>query len=125
MQLVSKKNTAENPAANKNKITLDVEGMKCAGCVKAVEKQLTQFPGVDNACVNLATGVAVVDSEELTLDIDAQVKELTTAGFPSNPRRAPGETDSAQALKEAREKKQQVMQSARKQLVIALLQLGF
>ena len=125
MQLVSKKNTAENPAANKNKITLDVEGMKCAGCVKAVEKQLTQFPGVDNACVNLATGVAVVDSEELTLDINALVKELTTAGFPSKPRKAPGETDSAQALKEAKEKKQREMQSARKQLVIALLLLVF
>lgn len=125
MQLAPKKNTAENPAANNNKITLDVEGMKCAGCVKAVEKQLTRFPGVDNACVNLATGVAVVDSEELTLDVDALVKELTTAGFPSKPRKAPGETNSAQALKEAKEKKQREMQSARKQLIVALLLLIF
>ncbi|MEM6399948.1 MAG: heavy metal translocating P-type ATPase [Cyanobacteria bacterium P01_D01_bin.116] len=125
MQLVPKKNTVENPAANKNKITFDVEGMKCAGCVKAVEKQLTRFPGVDNACVNLATGVAVVDSEEFALDIDALVKELTTAGFPSTPRTASGQTDSAQALEEAEEKRQREMQSAQKQLIIAVLLLVF
>lgn len=124
MQLVPKQNKTD-PAAIKNKITLDVEGMVCAGCVKAVEKQLTQFPGVDNACVNLATGVAVVDSEELTIDVDALVKELTTAGFPSKPRKAFGEKYSAEALKQAEEKKHQEMQSARRQLTIAVLLLVF
>ncbi|MGB3637593.1 MAG: heavy metal translocating P-type ATPase [Rivularia sp. (in: cyanobacteria)] len=124
MQLVPKKNKTD-PAAIKNKITLDVEGMVCAGCVRAVEKQLTQFPGVDNACVNLATGVAVVDSEELTIDVDALVKELTTAGYPSKPRKAFGEKYSPEALKEAEEKKHQEMQSARRQLTIAVLLLVF
>ncbi|MEO1430129.1 MAG: heavy metal translocating P-type ATPase [Cyanobacteria bacterium J06633_8] len=125
MQLVPKKNKAESPLLTKNKFTLDVEGMQCAGCVRAVEKQLTQFPGVDKACVNLATGVAVVDSEKFDIDIDALVKELTTAGFPSKPRKPPGETDSAQALKEAEEKKRQEMQSAQRQLIIAILLLLF
>ncbi|MGB6297304.1 MAG: heavy metal translocating P-type ATPase [Rivularia sp. (in: cyanobacteria)] len=124
MQLVPNKNKTETPAAIENKITLDVEGMKCAGCVKAVEKQLTQFPGVDNACVNLATGVAVVNSEEFTIDVDALVKELTAAGFPSKPRKAFGNR-SAEALKEAEEKKQQEMQSAQRQLTIAVLLLIF
>ncbi len=124
MQLVPKQNKTD-PAAIKNKITLDVEGMVCAGCVRAVEKQLTQFPGVDNACVNLATGVAVVDSEELTIDVDALIKQLTTAGFPSKPRKSFGETHSAQALKEAEEKNLQEMQSARRQLIIAVLLLIF
>jgi len=35
--------------------------MKCAGCVKVVEKQLTQHPDVISACVNLVTEVAVVE----------------------------------------------------------------
>ena len=125
MQLVPKKNKTETAAAINNKITLDVEGMKCAGCVRAVEKQLTQFPGVDNACVNLATGVAVVDSLELTIDVDALIKELTTAGYPSKPRKAFGEKYSAEALKEAEEKKHQEIQSARRQLTIAVLLLVF
>ncbi|AFY59195.1 heavy metal translocating P-type ATPase [Rivularia sp. PCC 7116] len=125
MQLVPKKNKAESPLLTKNKITLDVEGMQCAGCVKAVEKQLTQFPGVDKASVNLATGVAVVDSEKFDIDIDALVKELTTAGFPSKPRKPPGETDTAQALKEAEDKKRKEMQSAKQQLIIAVMLLLF
>ncbi len=125
MQLVPKENKTETSPAIKNKITLDVEGMKCAGCVRAVEKQLTQFPGVDNACVNLATGVAVVDSEEFTINVDALVKELTAAGFPSKPRKAFAEAHSAQALKEAEEKNLQEMQSARRQLIIAVLLLIF
>ena len=125
MQLVPTKNKTETPAAIKNKITLDVEGMKCAGCVRAVEKQLTQFPGVNNACVNLATGVAVVDSEEFVIDVDALVEELTAAGFPSKSRKAFGESHSAQALKEAEEKKQQEMKSARRQLIVAVFLLLF
>ena len=40
--------------------TLDVQGMKCAGCVSVVERQLTQNSGVVSACVNLVTEVAVV-----------------------------------------------------------------
>ena len=123
MQLVTNKNLTESTQVTKNKITLDVEGMKCAGCVRAVEKQLTKFPGVDNACVNLATGVAVVDSEKFTIDVDALVEELSKAGFPSKPRKPPGETDSAQALKESEERKRQEILLAQRQLIIALLLL--
>ena len=125
MQVAPKKNKAESTPATKNKITLDVEGMKCAGCVKAVEKRLTQFPGVNNACVNLATGVAVVDSEEFSIDVEGLVKELTGAGFPSKPRKSLFETDSAQALKESEQRKRQEMQSAKRQLIISVLLLLF
>ena len=123
MQLVTNKNLTESTQEGTKKITLDVEGMKCAGCVKAVEKQLIQFPGVNNACVNLATGVAVVDSEEFTIDVDALVEKLTKAGFPSTPRKQQGETDSDQALKESEEKKRQEMRGLQRQLIIALLLL--
>lgn len=127
MQLVPKQNKAQSKAesslSSQNKITLDVEGMKCAGCVRAVEKQITQFPGVNNACVNLATGVAVLDSQEFTIDVDALAKELTKAGFPSTPRTATVKTNSAQAIKAAEDKKQQEMQSARRQLIISVLLL--
>ena len=44
--------------------TLDVQGMKCAGCVSAVERQLTQNLGVVSACVNLVTEVAVVKYQQ-------------------------------------------------------------
>jgi Cation transport ATPase len=42
-------------------VTFDVGGMKCAGCAKAVERQLMQYSGVISACVNLAVEVATVE----------------------------------------------------------------
>ena len=50
----------EAAGENAETVTLDVRGMKCAGCVKAVERQLANNPHVCSARVNLATEVAIV-----------------------------------------------------------------
>ncbi|MCC7203870.1 MAG: copper-translocating P-type ATPase [Phycisphaeraceae bacterium] len=42
---------------------LNVQGMRCAGCVASVEKNLCAVPGVEAASVNLATGQAMVRGE--------------------------------------------------------------
>jgi Cu2+-exporting ATPase len=84
MQLVSK-TTVEPTAPTTETITLDVGGMKCAGCVKVVEKQLTQHPDVISACVNLVQEVAVVECEQ-GIDPDALAQKLTAAGFTAQPR---------------------------------------
>ncbi len=83
MQL-STESVVTAPAAET--ITLDVRGMKCAGCVKAVERQLSFHPGVVSACVNLVTEVAVcqVKAGEVAPAILAQ--HLTENGFPTQPR---------------------------------------
>jgi len=94
MQLVQKTATAPSAPATE-KITLDVEGMKCAGCVKVVEKQLTQHPGVISACVNLVTEVAVVESEAHAVDPGALAQKLTLAGFPTQPRYPQGQAGAA------------------------------
>lgn len=69
-------------------ITLDVGGMKCAGCVMAVERQLQQHPGVISACVNFATEVAAVTCQEGTVDAQTLANKLTANGFPAQPRDA-------------------------------------
>ncbi len=76
-------------------IVLDVEGMKCAGCVRAVEKHLTDRPGVKSACVNLLTGVAAIVTEPDLITADALAAKLTDRGFPSQPRTSttPSNTD--------------------------------
>lgn len=48
----------------------DVSGMKCAGGIKAVERQLTQQTGVISALVNQATARANVECE-------TKIRELT------------------------------------------------
>ncbi|MBD1888023.1 heavy metal translocating P-type ATPase [Coleofasciculus sp. FACHB-SPT9] len=75
-----------SPASPVETIALDVTGMKCAGCVKAVEKQLTQHPGVVSARVNLVTEVAVVECEAGAIDPVALAEQVTEAGFPTQPR---------------------------------------
>ncbi|MEA5578585.1 heavy metal translocating P-type ATPase [Anabaena sp. UHCC 0451] len=111
-----------NRDTNLEKIILDVGGMKCAGCVKAVERQLTQYPEVKNVCVNLATEVAVVEAEIGAVDAEALAKALTETGFPTQTR-----TANSQAGKKSDPaiRQQEEMQAALRQLVIAALLLVF
>ena len=44
-------------------LTLAIEGMTCASCVRRVERALASVPGVVAASVNLATGQAIIQSE--------------------------------------------------------------
>jgi Cu2+-exporting ATPase len=74
--------------------TLDVSGMKCAGCVKAVERQLSQDSGVVLACVNLITEVAVVKYVSGSLEPENLAQKLTERGFPSQLRPTNSQTIS-------------------------------
>ena len=76
-------------------ITLDIQGMKCAGCVKAVERQLQDHPGVVSACVNLLTEVAVVECDSESLIAEELAQKLTKTGFPSQPRLSEGRLSSS------------------------------
>ena len=104
-------------------VALDVGGMKCAGCVKAVERQLEQNSGVVSACVNLITEVAVVEYQTQTVAPETLAQKLTETGFPSQLR----ESDRSiyQIAQENSEKRQQQEQQWIKQLIIATVLLVF
>ncbi|MBD2194087.1 MULTISPECIES: heavy metal translocating P-type ATPase [Calothrix] len=116
MQLVPETQLQLEPIPTTEKIILDVGGMKCAGCVKAVESQLTQQPGVKSACVNLATEVAVVEAETGTINAEQLATHLTVNGFPSQPRTAAGSIFTREDL-QARQRRE--MQSSVQQLLVA------
>jgi len=103
-------------------ITLDVQGMKCAGCVKTVEKQLVQHPGVISACVNLVTEVAVVECEAAAVAPDALAQKLSALGFTTKPRSA-GVAGESNVTSDVDERHRQKMQSAMWQLVTAAVLL--
>jgi len=103
------------------RITLDVQGMKCAGCVKTVEKQLTQHPGVISACVNLVTEVAVVECEAGAVEPAALAERLTAAGFETQARTA--ETAPTNIGEDIEAKYRQKMRSAERQLIVASILL--
>ncbi|WP_414514913.1 heavy metal translocating P-type ATPase [Nostoc sp. PCC 9305] len=124
MQLVPKTKPALEPDPILEKIILDVGGMKCAGCVNAVERQLTQHPGVKSACVNLATEVAVVESEIGVIDANALAQRLTAVGFPTQPRKANGTVaGEISTLPDPAERQRQEMRSSLWQLAIAAVLL--
>jgi P-type Cu2+ transporter len=124
MQLVPKTKLAPEFDPILEKIILDVGGMKCAGCVNAVERQLTQHPGVKSACVNLATEVAVVESEVGAVDADALAQRLTGAGFPTQQRKASGTVaGEISTLPDPAERQRREMRSSVRQLAIAAVLL--
>jgi P-type Cu2+ transporter len=107
---------AESPTTT---IVLDVAGMKCAGCVKSVEKQLLAQLGVKSACVNLLTGVAAIAvTPETTTGVDLAAK-LTTSGFPTQPRTVSELNPRSQQLQQRQEKYAQESKQLLWQLITA------
>lgn len=90
MQVISEDSLVAPPddAPTLETVMLDVGGMKCAGCVRAVENQLKRQPGVVSATVNLVTAAALVDCEPGVVDLAALTQTLTDAGFPTQLRYA-------------------------------------
>ncbi|MGL5082293.1 MAG: heavy metal translocating P-type ATPase [Microcoleaceae cyanobacterium] len=94
MQLAQTPSTlnAASEKSSKEILMLEVGGMKCAGCVKAVERQLTQQSGVISATVNLVTEIAIVEYRlgEVNPGVLAEqlAKQLTLTGFPAQPRQS-------------------------------------
>jgi Cu2+-exporting ATPase len=103
--------------------TLDVTGMKCAGCVQSVERQLSQNSGVVSACVNLITEVAVVRYVPGTIEPETLAQKLTQTGFPSQ-LRSP-ETSFETFSLTSRERREQEMRQQNRNLAIAAILLFF
>ena len=102
-------------------------GMKCAGCVKAVERQLQQNPGVVSACVNLITEVAVVEYKAGNVEPETFAKKLTQTGFPSQLRasdRSIAETSTQAELKRQQQQKQQLWQLVTAAILLVFSSLG-
>jgi Cu+-exporting ATPase len=57
---------------------LALGGLRCAGCVSAVEKALNGVPGVTHASVNFAEHTALVEGEARTDDL---IKAVDAAGY--------------------------------------------
>jgi Cu2+-exporting ATPase len=91
--------------------------MKCAGCVRAVEKQLAACEGVLTATVNLVTEVAVVETTVAPpVDPGTLTERLTASGFPTQLRAV----SAADGLIDWLDRKRQAQRQQLRQLAIAL-----
>jgi Cu+-exporting ATPase len=80
--------------------SLVIEGMTCASCVNRVEKALRGVPGVDEASVNLATGLARVRMSATT-SAQALVDAVAGAGYTARPQDRDDDSGSSSAAAEA------------------------
>ncbi len=68
--------------ANALELTLSIDGMTCASCVRRVERALTAVPGVTDASVNLALGQALVHaSGDIATLSSATTQAIDHAGY--------------------------------------------
>ena len=112
-----------NTKSDLKTVALDVSGMKCAGCVKAVERQLEQNTGVISACVNLITEVAVVEYQAQSVEPETLAEKLTKTGFPTQLRQSDRSID--RIAQENELKRQQQQQQQVRQLITATVLLLF
>ena len=73
-------------------VTLEIEGMTCAGCVSRVERKLNRLDGVD-ASVNLATESARVRYDAERVRLEELLGAVESAGYSAQP--ASGTRDDA------------------------------
>lgn len=55
-------------------VTLNVQGMSCGHCVKAVETGVNELNGIENVTVNLADAKVAVSFDEAQVSVE-QIKE--------------------------------------------------
>jgi len=72
------------PISLKSSYLIDIEGMKCGGCVSSVEKTLLAQDNVKNASVNLVSRTAWVDLNDPNQTIEPILAALTKRGFPAS-----------------------------------------
>lgn len=95
------------------KVTLHIEGMHCAGCANAVDKQLLSIEGVQTTNVNFATDSASVEFEG-NLSVQDFEDAITKAGY----RLIQDETGNGKSKAElAEERELEKLEKARKNMI--------
>ncbi len=115
--ILTPKSAPQTPKSDN--LILDIQGMKCAACVKAVEKQITRHQGVISAQVNLITAIASIEYEKGSIQPQSLADKLTALGFKSEVRK--GEGDEAQRKAKIEENRKQ----EQKKRLYELISAGF
>ena len=65
------------------KATLNITGMKCGGCEKAVQEAVDAVPGVISSKASAKDGVLEVEFDETKTGLDAIKHAVKAKGYPS------------------------------------------
>src|SRR5438034_4681115 len=106
------------PTAEQQHLDLPVSGMTCAGCAKTIEKGLSSAPGVSNASVNFATGIATVDFDPRLASPEALARIVEQLGYHVP---APAEDTTAAEEKDYRDLRRRFLVAAVLAAPVAIL----
>lgn len=84
------KDAGYEPVDLSQTVTIGIEGMTCAACVRAVERALTKLDGVETASVNLAANNATVKYDPSRIGFVNFERAVSDAGYKALPPREPG-----------------------------------
>jgi copper ion binding protein len=62
-------------------LDLQVEGMSCAACVRAIERKLSRVAGVASVQVDLETGKATVEYDDARAKADQLIGAVEQIGY--------------------------------------------
>ncbi|HVM59306.1 MAG TPA: cation-translocating P-type ATPase [Verrucomicrobiae bacterium] len=79
-------------------VKLQIDGMSCASCAKAVEKALGMVPGVEKASVNFVSKIAAIDAEDASTSEQSLIEAVQRAGYSA---RLPAKDRDAQEARRA------------------------
>lgn len=65
------------------KATLNITGMKCGGCEKAVQEAVDAVPGVISSKASAKDGLLEVEFDETKTGLDAIKQVVKAKGYPS------------------------------------------
>ncbi|MFD5853943.1 copper chaperone CopZ [Cytobacillus pseudoceanisediminis] len=66
------------------KVTLNVEGMSCGHCIKAIEGSVGELPGVSNVKVHLESGKIDVEYNSTEVSLDKIKETIDDQGYDVN-----------------------------------------
>ena len=95
------------------KISFEVNGMHCAGCVNSVSKAIDSIEGVIESDVNLATEKAVVTFDKHLTDPDEIAAAVQDAGFELVHKKE----EAQNRLEDKRKREQEKLDDARQRLI--------
>jgi P-type Cu2+ transporter len=75
----------EHPDAGSSHMTLAVEGVSCAGCIRRIESGLTKLPGVIDARLNFTQRRLAVDWRNDEIDAARIIDALERIGYRAHP----------------------------------------
>lgn len=64
-----------------NEVTLDIEGMSCASCSNAIERNVGKMNGVKQIAVNLITNSASVEYDKKEVKLSEIIREIEHTGY--------------------------------------------